>query len=162
MSQKIMKENSKVPVDGVKLHGFFRLTIHDPDGKSVGDTGWVKNQIVNLGFQDYIVGSLGAIAGAKTVSHMALGTGTAPGAAGTSLNGESRIRKTTANTCVASQTLQCVAAWDSSDNTSAITLNNIGLFNTASAGTLLCGNTFATSQWASNQSISATYQVRFS
>lgn len=151
----------KTSSDLIQLHGFLRIKIAE-NGKVVHDSGFKKNTVVNLGFQDYICNTLGALAGSKTVSHMQLGTGTAPGVADTSLQGETRIRKTTSNSVVASKTLQCTASWSSSDNTANVTLQNIGLFNTSAGGTLLCGGTYATSQWQSNQDVSATYQLRFS
>jgi len=44
--------------DTIKVHGFFRLQISEPNVKSMekiaGDSGWVKNLVVNLGFQDYL------------------------------------------------------------------------------------------------------------
>ena len=147
--------------DQVNVRGFFRIKIGE-GGKVVGDSGWHENQVVNLGFQDYICASIGGVVGSKQISHMALGTGTAPGAADTSLSGESRVRKTTDNSVVSSKTMQSTASWSSSDNTAAITIQNVGLFNTLSGGTLSCGNTYVTSQWASNQDVSCTYQLRFS
>lgn len=159
-----------MPKDTIKARGFFRLQItEDRDGKSVvvGDSGWRKNQVVNLGFQDYLCKTLAGSAGSKTISHVALGTGTAPGATDTSLAGEimsSTQRKTVSPSISSSKTLQLTAAWASSDSfvTAAVTLQNIGLFNTSSGGTLFAGNTYTTSQLNTNQNVNATYQVRFS
>jgi len=145
----------------LKIKGFARVQIVK-DGKVVGDSGFVKNQVVNLGFQDYIVGAIGAVAGSKQVSHMAIGTGTAPGAADTSLAGETGARVTTSNSAVASKTLQTTAQFAGTDMASTCTIQNVALVNTSSGGTILCGTTYATSQWASNQNVNATYQLRFS
>jgi len=170
MLEKIIKENIMLGVekmnkkkmkDGIKVQGFFRIQL-GKCGKVVGDSGWQKNTVVNLGFQDYICKSIGALAGSKIVSHMQLGTGTEPDATDTSLQGETRARKTTSNSVVSSKTLRSTASWSSSDNTANVTLQNIGLFNTSAGGTLACGNTYATSQWQSNQDVSATYELRFS
>lgn len=153
--------------DGVRARGFFRLRIGETDehGKVqiIGDSGWRENQITNLGFQDYICAAVGGVAGSKQVSHMALGTGTAPASNGTALAGETGSRETTSNSVVASQTMQATAAWASGDHPGGTpTLQNVGLFNTSSGGTILAGNTYSTSQWQSNQGVSATYQLRFS
>ena len=153
--------------DLIKLHGFSRIRIgHEKNGKIVidGDSGWVgPNQVVNLGFQDYICAAVGAVAGSKQVSYAQLGTGTAPGATDTDLAGSTAARKTTSNSVVSSKTMQATAAWASGDHPGGTpTLQNIGLFNTSSGGTLLCGNTYSTSAWQSNQGVSATYQLRFS
>jgi hypothetical protein len=48
--------------DSVKVQGMFRVNITE-NGKVVGDSGWRKNQITNLGFNQYLVGSLGNISG---------------------------------------------------------------------------------------------------
>ena len=40
--------------DGVRARGFYRLQIREQDGKVAGDSGWRENQVVNLGFQDYL------------------------------------------------------------------------------------------------------------
>lgn len=135
--------------DMLKVKGFLRLQMVDEDsGKIVGDSGWRENTVVNLGFQDYIVGSLGAVAGSKQVSHMAIGTGTAPGAAATSLEGETGARVTSSNSAVSSKTLQCTAQFAGSDMGSTCTIQNVALANTSAGGTILCGTTYATSQWA--------------
>lgn len=146
----------------LKVKGFARVQILSKEGKILGDSGFVPNTVVNLGFQDYIVGAIGAIAGSKQVSHMAIGTGTAPGVAGTSLAGETGVRVTTANTAVSSKTLQTTAQFAGADMGGTCTIQNVALANTSSGGTILCGTTYATSQWASNQNVNATYQLRFS
>jgi len=147
--------------DTLNVKGFLRMQVVE-DGRIVGDSGWKRNTVVNLGFQDYIVGAIGAIAGSKQVSHMAIGTGTAPGVADTSLAGETGARVATDNTSVSSKTLQCTAQFAGSDMGSTCTIQNVALANTSSGGTILAGTTYATSQWASNQNVNATYQLRFS
>src|SRR3990172_5101794 len=77
--------------DSIKVHGFFRLNVLEAKGGKkvvVSDSGWQKNQVTDLGFQHYIVESVGAIAGSSQASFLALGTGTAPGAAATNLPNE--------------------------------------------------------------------------
>jgi hypothetical protein len=161
------KKVSKNAEEGIKVRGFFRVQITE-GGKVVGDTGveLIPNTVVNLGFQDYLCKLLAGSAGSKTISHVALGTGTAPGATDTSLNGEimsSTQRKTVSPSISASKTLQFTAAFASSDSfvTAAVTLQNIGLFNTSTAGTLFSGNTYTTSQLNTNQNCNVTYQIRF-
>jgi hypothetical protein len=145
------------------VKGFARVQITDPkSGKIVGDSGWRKNTVVNLGFQDYIVGSVGGLGGSKTVAYMAIGTGAAPAAGDTSLSGETGARVTTSNSAVSSKTLQSTAQFAGSDMGSTCTIQNVALVNVSSGGTILCGTTYATSQWASNQNVNATYQLRFS
>lgn len=166
MKSKMAKQKNMG--DGVKVHGFFRLKIKEGD-KVVGDSGWRKNQVVNLGFQDYIVGSIGGLSGSKQVSHLAIGTGTVPGATATSLDGEitdaagMRMSIVT-QAAVASKTLRMTGSLNSNVITAAKTIQNIGIFNTSTTnvGTLLAGNTYTTSALATNQTVNATYELRFS
>lgn len=156
--------------EGVKVRGFFRVQILEGDnnsGKVVGDSGWRENQVVNLGFQDYLCKTLGGMSGSKTISHVALGTGGAPAASDTSLAGEimsSTQRITVSPSTIASKTLQMTAAFASANSflTATANLSNIGLFNTSTAGTLFAGNTYTSSACATNQSVNVTYQIRFS
>lgn len=150
--------------DKVGVRGFYRLQITE-DGKIVGDSGWLENQVVNLGFNQYLVSTLGAIAGSKQISHMAIGTGTAPGAADTSLAGEQTVRAAvTAATSSTSKTVRFTATFASSASfvTATKNISNVGLFNTSSGGTIFSGNTYASSSVATNQNVNATYDIIFS
>jgi hypothetical protein len=149
--------------DSLKVKGSYRLQFTE-DGKVVGDTGWIDNQIVNLGFNHYLVSTLGAIAGSKQVSHMALGSGGAPAAADTSLAGEVEKRAAvTAATSSTSKTVRFTATFNSSDSfvTDTQNLSNVALVNTSSGGTIFAGNTFASSSCATNQNVNATYDITF-
>ena len=167
-----MRKRKKLPgspKDAIKVKGFFRLNIVDEDGNIFGDSGWKENQVVDLGFSHYLVDLLGQGANSKQISRMMLGTGTAPGATATSLDGElntaTYTRTTVSFTNTSSKTARFTATWNSANShiTAAVTLQNIGIINnTTSAGTLMAGTTYATSQWNTNQSINATYEVRFS
>lgn len=154
--------------DKLNVKGFFRLNIVE-DGKIVGDSGWRPNTVVNLGFSHYLVDLLGQGASSKQISRMMLGTGTAPGATDTTLNGElntatyTRTTVTFANT--GSKTARFTATFASANShiTAAVTLQNIGIINNStSAGTLMAGNTYSTSQWNTNQDVNSTYEIRFS
>jgi len=149
--------------DGIKVRGAFRLQIVEGN-KIVGDSGWHRNTITNLGFNQYLVSTLGAIAGSKQVSYIALGTGGAPSETDTTLAGEVQKRAAlTAATSSNSKTLRCTATFNSSDSfvTATANLSNIGLFNTSSGGTLFAGNTYASSSCATNQAVNVTYDITF-
>lgn len=165
-------KSNKVPHSGVKLQGFFRLQIvEEKNGKTLikGDSGWRENQVTNLGIQNFLVTPLTGGA-ANAVTHMALGTGGAPVATDTALAGEiidaTNSRKTVSTSIVSSKTAQFTAAFASSASfiTAAKNISNIALFatSTTNAGTMLAGNTFTSSSLATNQSVNATYQIRFS
>lgn len=162
-------EKAQVVNDGVKLRGFFRVQIEEgKTGKIVGDSGWQENQITNLGFLNYLCHLIGASAGSKQVGYVALGTGTAPGAAATTLDGEimsSTQRGAVTYANVGSTTAQFTATFASSDSflTASANISNIGLFNaTTTNDTLFAGNTYASSSCDTNQNVNITYQIRFS
>lgn len=164
----------KIPVkevqDGLKAKGLFRLQItEDKDGKEVivGDSGWQSNLIVNLGFNDFLVSTLGGIAGSSQVTYMAIGTGGAPVATDTVLAGEQSVRAAvTAATSSTSKSVQFTATFASANSfvTATKNISNIGLFatSTASTGTIFAGNTYTSSACATNQNVNATYTINFS
>lgn len=156
--------------EGIKLRGFYRVHIEDPDGSIVGDSGWHENQVVNLGVNDYLAQLLGNMAGSKQVTHVALGTGTAPGAAATTLDGEldqtSSRAGVTAATSATSMKARFTATFASQSSFVSATMSiaNIGLFHQSNvtAGTLMAGNTYASSTCATNQNVNVTYDIDFS
>lgn len=161
---------AKAHKENVGVRGFFRVQLTE-EGKVVGDSGWRENQVTNDGISQYIVNwVLGDTANGKSVTHMALGTGTQPASNGTALSGElthaSNARKTVSTSVVSSRTAQFTAAFNSADSwlTASANISNVGLFNTSTTnvGTLLAGNTFTSSAVATNQNVQVTYQVRFS
>jgi len=163
-----MKKKTRGHSDGLKIRGFFRVQLTE-DGKGViGDSGWRENQVTNLGIRQYIVDWLCSGAG-KSVTYMVLGTGGAPASNATSLSGElthsTSGRAAVTSSIVDSGTAQFTAAFGSANSfvTVSADISNIGLFNisTTGAGTLFAGNTFASSTCATNQSVNATYQIRF-
>jgi hypothetical protein len=159
-----IKGVSKMEEKNIAVRGFYRVNLRDSNGELVGDSGWLENVVVNLGFNQYLVSTLGAIAGSKQVSHAALGTGAAPGAADTTLAGEVVKRKAvTAATSSSSKTLRLTATFGSTDSfvTNTQNISNIGLFNTSSGGTIFAGNTYASSSCATNQQVEATYDILF-
>lgn len=156
---------TKTQAQGVNVRGFFRLQLgENNNGKEVivGDSGWRKNEVTNLGFQNYICNLIGGLAGSKQVGMIVIGTGDVPNVTDTSLAGETK-RQTCGNAVVSSKTMRATVAIASSDHPGGTpAIHNIGLIeNTASGGTLMCGNTYGTSTWNSNQGLSATYELQF-
>ena len=149
----------------VTIRGFYRLRLGKVvDGKQQidGDSGWHENQVTNLGFQNYVCALIGSLAGSKQVEMIMIGTGTAPNVTHTALDGETK-RITCGNAVVASKTMRATAQIASGLHPGGTPdISNIGLIeDTASAGTLFAGNTYASSTWNSNQGLSATYELRF-
>ena len=159
--------SKKIHEDGVKAKGFFRLQVTE-EGRVVGDTGWQKNQVTNLGFDQYLCQTLAGMAGSKTVGWATIGSGTVPDASHTTLNGEieddSNLRVAVTPTTIASKTVQFAFTVTTNSDRAAATIQNVGLFNTSSVttGTLFAGNTYTTSAFANNQQINGSYQIRFS
>jgi len=146
------------------LRGFFRVKLgEEKNGKKivVADSGWNKNEVTNLGFQNYICALIGDLAGSVQVGYIMIGSGTAPNVTDTGLE-NSIIRQTCGNAVVSSKTMRATAAIASGDHPGGTPdISNIGLINTSADGTILCGNTFSSSTWNSNQGLSATYELRF-
>ena len=150
--------------DKINVKGCFRLQIEE-DGKIVGDSGWNLNQVVNDGFNDFLCKLLANTTGSKQVTHLALGSGTVPGAAATTLDGEVEERQAvSADTSSSSKTIRFTGTFSSSNNfvTNTQNLSNIGLFNSSSGGAMFAGNTYASSSCATNQNVNCTYDVIFS
>lgn len=164
--EQAIAANGGVPMEAMKIRGFYRVQIEE-GGEIVGDSGWHENQVVNLGFNQYLVSTLGAIAGSKQISHMALGTGGAPAAGDTTLAGEVQVRAAvTAATSSSSKTLRLTATFASAVSfvTDTRNISNIALAHTSTkdAATIFAGNTYASSACATNQNVNATYDVIFS
>ena len=151
------------PAEGVRVRGFFRLHIVDEEFGIVGNSGWQENQITNLGFLN-IVNQLGTSLTGSKHSHLALGSGGVPASNATTLAGEVEVRAALTAASSGSTALQMTATFASADSfvTNTQNISNIGVFGTSSGGTLLSGNTYASSSCATNQAVNATYTWTFS
>jgi len=151
--------------EGIKITGFYRLQISEEDGRIVGDSGWHENQVTNDGFRYYLAALLGKTTGSSQIGYVALGTGTVPGAAATTLDGEVTSRTAvSAVTSSSSKAVRFTATFSSAGSFvgATVSLQNIGLFATNSGGTLFAGNTYTTSSCATNQNVNVTYDITFS
>jgi len=146
----------------ISVKGFFRIQIEE-DGKIIGDSGFLPNQITNMGFQS-IVNLIGAGANSKQATHLSLGSGGMPAAGDVSLAGEVSARQAVVFADIASKTARFTAVFASSNSfmAGAANISNIGLFANLSAASLLAGNTFASSSCNTNQNVNVTYELRFS
>jgi hypothetical protein len=161
---------------GVRIEGFCRLQIRDYDDDGLpsivaADSGWQgPNQVTNIGFQNYINYVLGGSVGSILVSYAAVGTGTTPASNAGSLPGEyapatnAEARRPTTYSAPSSTQIQWVASWASSDNTSGgnIAVANAGLYNHSSNLSLMCGKTYTSSTWGTNQALNLTYSLNLS
>lgn len=152
--------------DRARVRGFFRLDIVGADGKVAQKGAWHENQIVNNGYQQFLMYLLAGSAGSIRPSHAALGTGTVPASNATTLAGEltessGRMALTTGT--AGSKTVQYTFTLNSGVIAAASTIQNVGLFSgsTQGGGTMMAGNTFATSALATNQAVNGTYAIAF-
>jgi hypothetical protein len=151
------------PYEGIRVRGFFRVQIEDEQDGIVGDSGWQENVITNLGFLN-VVNQLGTSLTGSKHSHLALGSGGAPATNATSLGGEVEVRAALTAASSGSTALQMTATFASAASfvTNTQNISNIGVFGTNTGGTLLSGNTYASSSCATNQAVNATYTWTFS
>jgi hypothetical protein len=177
MQKVTSKRTKKAVADKLVIRGFYRVAIYDygpngePNHKLVSDSGLCgPNQMTNIGFLNYIAYILGASAGSALVSYAALGTGTTPASNTGGLPGEvvqvTDQRRPVTTSFNGSTQIQMIASWASGYQTvtTPIVLQNAGLYalSQTSNQSLMCGKTYATQTWASNQSAALTYQLNLS
>lgn len=147
--------------DSISIRGFVRTMLIDHKTGKV-EIREVENAITAGGFQNYLVGTVGGIAGSKQITHLQLATQTtAPSSSQTSASGEFEVRKTTTNSFVANGTLRMTAQFATNEATQS-TLGGVAAYNTSSGGTAASVATFATSNKTTDQTLNITYEWRFS
>lgn len=150
---------------GVRIRGFVRLTINDPDGKIVGDSGLVENTITNEGKRHYLAQLLGSLAGSSQIGYAALGTGTAANATHTTQDGElaEGVRDAVTAATSGSTAVQFYGTFASEDNfvTATRNLSNIGLWATNTGGSLFAAAAYNSSSCGTNQNVNYTYTITF-
>jgi hypothetical protein len=144
--------------DKLKLSGELQIVLKDKDG-NVKDTREVKNLVVNAGLAFIISRMVGT---AKNVmSHMALGAGTTPAAAGqtdlVTLLGAREALDSSTITGSNNEKVQYVASFEAGDATGAVT--EAGIFNAASGGDMLCRTTFAVVNKAADDTMTITWVI---
>lgn len=152
--------------DSTGIKGCFRLQLEE-DGEIVGDSGWHENAITNPGFRLYLTEVFASSSNSLRISHIALGTGTQPGAAATTLDGEitenANMRGAVTRASNGSTRVDYTATFASDVRTNTYPISNIGLFqqSNTNTGTIFAGNTYTSSQWAANQAVNVTYSITF-
>ena len=163
----MVKTKKKGNYSSLKVRGFTRVQLVEK-GRVVGDSKWVENSLTNNGFDLYLARLVGAQSGSLQVGRVVIGTGSAPNATHTALDGELNTATYTRNSptvsVVGSKTLRFTGTFASSDShiTAAVNVSNIGLVNnTTSGGSIMNGTTYSSSQWNTNQDYNYTYELRF-
>lgn len=152
--------------EALNMEGKIRLQVFTKDGELKDDTGWIKNIITNAGKAQLAL--LAGDASATPFTYLAVGTSaTAVAATDTTLTAEitdtglARAAGTVSRvtTTVTNDTLQVTYTWTATGNK---TVEEVGLFNASSAGTML-GHALTTTKTLVNTDILVgTYQVKFS
>lgn len=142
------------------IKGFTRLQlVNKKTNKVEGDSGWLQNQVTNYGLNSCVVAApIGA--GSVQAAGIMLGSGSVPASDATALpNSLTDYYSTFGAAVIASLTARMTQSFDGT--LGAVTLSNIGVF-AASSGTLLAGNTYASSALATTQDVNVTYELRYS
>ena len=146
-----------------RVKGFFNVQVKDKKtGRIVGDSGWCENVLTNDGLNAIAAIAIGAT-GSYAVGFAAIGKGTDTVVASmTDLKSKQNKYLSVSPSSVATGTARCTVSFDGSDNSATLTIGEIGLFKTDSAGSMVAGNVFTTSQMTTDQTLNATYELRFS
>ncbi|MDH3359755.1 MAG: phage tail protein [Desulfobulbaceae bacterium] len=130
-------------MDGINPYGRIHFKFFIEETGEVTWEGWRCNLVVNTGkyhIADQLSGKLEA-----QMSHMAVGTGTTPAqAADTALENEldrNALDSITQGEGTAANQVTYKCTWAAGDGTGALTES--GLFNSASAGKMMCRSVFA-------------------
>ncbi len=151
----------------IKIIGKVRLEIYDSEGNLKSDTGFLNNIITNAG-KAAVAGLVGNTGSITAFSYLALGTSaTVVAAADTTLGAEivdTGLARTTATasrttTTVANDTLNFVYTWTA---TGVKTIQEVGIFNASSAGTMLGHKLTGAQTTANGDQINVTYTIQFS
>ena len=140
--------------DSMKATGRLSIVVKDKNG-AVKETREVENLVVTSGLQ-YIASRM-ANTDSGVMSHMALGSGTTAAAAGDTALGSELGRVAFTSDTVTGAQIVYVAAFDPGTATGAVT--EAGIFNAASAGTMLCRTVFDVVNKAADDSLTITWTV---
>lgn len=146
--------------DAIKATGALSVKLYAEDG-SLKQTLDIPNLVVLVGRQ-FIAARMKTTGQPVEMTHMSIGSGTvAPASGDTTLGTElGRVANTIAGGTVSSNTIQYSATFPAGTGTGAIT--EAGIFNAASAGTMLARTTFAVVNKGVADSISITWTVTIS
>ena len=144
--------------DSLKLKGELNIVVKDKDG-NVKEQRHEKNLVVSAGLEFICSRMAGTSAG--VMSHMAVGSGSTAAAAGdTDLGSLLGSREALDSTTASTNTITYVASFEAGDGTGAIT--EAGIFNAATAGTMLCRTVFAVVNKGADDTMSITWTITLS
>ena len=150
-------------MDTLKLKGVYSFTITGTDGQ-VRDTFEVENLVTNAGFAQLAL--LAGDASAVPFTYLAVGTSsTAPAVTDTALGAEittiglERVAGTVSRvtTTGTNDTYKITTTWTASGT---VAVEEVGVFNDASAGTMLSHALTGTKAVTNGETLTGTYQLQ--
>lgn len=143
----------------LKITGDVLFVLRNNTGKVI-ETKEIKNLVVTTGL-NYIASRI-KDATATAMTHMAVGTGATAATLGdTTLGAEVGSSRTAlTSTTVSTNTIQYACTFGAGVGTGALT--EAGVFNAASAGTMLCRTVFSAINKAPGDSLTITWTITIS
>jgi hypothetical protein len=141
----------------LKASGSLRVVITGKDGQ-VKEEHDFKNIVVNVGKTFVASRMVGTTA--NIMSHMAIGSDSTAAAAGDTALGAELGRVALATATSSSNVVTYTATFPAGTGTGAVV--EAGLFNAASAGTMLCRTVFAVVNKGADDAMSVTWTVTIS
>lgn len=143
--------------DKIKATGTLHIEVFGPTGNLKSEYS-ETNLVVDTGLA-YIASRM-KDATATAMSHMALGSGSTSAAAGDTALGSELGRVSLTTTTVTDNTVEYVA--DFAAGTATGSVQEAGIFNAASAGTMLCRSVFGVVTKAAADSVRVTWTITIS
>lgn len=141
----------------IKVTGDVVVVITGPDGKEK-DRREIKNLVVTTG-KSFIASRMVGTA-SSVMSHMAIGAGVTAAAAGDTGMGSELGRVALSSSTASGAVSTYVASFPAGTGTGAVT--EAGIFNAASAGTMLCRTVFGVVNKGVDDAMSITWAITVS
>ena len=149
--------------ENLSIKGFGRLEFRNAKTDHLDSwTEW-ENTVMQTGFDDFLVSGLSAdLADGAAISHGAIGsTTTAPDSTNTTLAGEFETRQDLTGTLASVGTLSNTWSYGTNQATQS-NVARVGLFNAVTNGKMFSEATFTSSAKTTDQTLSISYEIRFS
>jgi hypothetical protein len=145
--------------DALKLKGRVGIVLKDKDG-NIKETRDIDNLVVDAGL-DFIAARMLTTGIPDEMSHMALGSdNTAAAANQTDLLSILGSREALDSKTATDNTVTYVASFEAGDATGAVV--EAGIFNAASAGTMLCRTVFSVVNKQADDTMTVTWTITIS
>lgn len=140
--------------EGLKMTGELTIVVRDSEG-NIKEERKVPNLVVTAG-KVYIASRMAGTA-STVMSHMAIGTSSTTAVVGDTTLGVEAGRVTLTTFSASSNTVTATATFPAGTGTGSI--QEAGIFNAASAGTLLCRTVFPVVTKQAGDSIAITWVI---